>query len=134
MPVTVHDVKQSMDSMIGALQKQLDDLSDEMFTVLPNGTAKYTPAARAELNNVRSKLSQEIFHRQLVAAFDEATVQVVQQPTQTEVKALQTTLTQLGKPLDQLNDFRVIVGFVEGIMTDTANRFNELTNLLQPMP
>ena len=132
MPVDVKQVKQSMGDLVAALQKKLKELSVEIFVLLPNGRLKYGPDERAELNNVRAKLAQEIFHRELVAAFDEASVQVVAQPTPAEVTALQATMVKIGGPLDVLNDHRAIVGFIEGIMTDSANRFNELKALITP--
>lgn len=132
MPVDVKQVKQSMEDLVAALQKKLKELSVEIFVLLPDGRLKYRPDERAELNNVRAKLAQEIFHRELIAAFDEASIQVVAQPKPSEVKALQATMVKIGGPLDALNDHRAIVGFIEGIMTDTANRFNELKALITP--
>jgi hypothetical protein len=132
MPVDAKQVKQSMEDLLLSLKSKLDELSNEIFLLLPNGRLKYGPDERAELNNVRAKLVQEIFHRELIAAFDEASVQAVTQPTQGEVEALQLTLVKIGGPLDALNNHRAIVTFIEGIMTDTANRFNELTTLIKP--
>lgn len=132
MPVDVKQVKQSMEDLVAALQKKLKELSVEIFVLLPDGRLKYRPDERAELNNVRMKLAQEIFHRELIASFDEASIQVVAQPKPSEVKALQATMVKIGGPLEALNDHRAIVGFIEGIMTDTANRFNELKALITP--
>ena len=132
MPVDVKQVKQSMEDLVAALQKKLKELSVEIFVLLPDGRLKYRPDERAELNNVRAKLAQEIFHRELIAAFDEAAIQIVTQPTPAEVTALEATMFKIGGPIDALNDHRAIVGFIEGIMTDTANRFNELKTLITP--
>lgn len=134
MPVGVPDVKSSMQGIVNALQEKLDELSQEIFSLSSDGRLKYELAERSELNNLRMKLAHEIYHRELVAAFEEASVQVVRQPTEDEVNALSSLMRKIGKPLDQLADYRAIVTFVEGVMTDSASRFNELAQLIKPKP
>ena len=132
MSVDVKQVRQSIQDMVVALQLKSKELSVEISVLSPNGRLKYRTDERAELNNVHAKLAQELFHRELIAAFDEAAVQVAAQPEPRELKALQATMVKRGRPSNQLNDHHAIVGFIEGIMTDSANRFNELKALITP--
>ncbi len=130
MAATPKSIQSSMEAVIAGLKKQLDDLSTEMFSRLPNKKRKYTEAERDELNNLRAKLSQEIFHREVMAAFDAATVTVVRQPTVAESDALKATLVELGKPLTAKANAFAVVDFVEDLMSTTAKRFNELVSTL----
>ena len=131
MAETPQSIQRSMELMIAGLKDQLDELSADIFS-LKNGKRKYTAAERDELNNVRSKLVQEIFHRELMAAFDAATVTVVRQPTLTEVENLKATMIELSQPLDALNSAFAVVNFVEDLMSKTVKSLNVLGSTLQP--
>lgn len=132
MAETPQSIQRSMKLVIAGLQDRLDELSTDIFSLLPSGTRKYTAAERDELNNLRSKLVQEIFHREVMAAFDAATVTVVRQPTVTEVANLKATMVELGKPIDAMNSAFAVVDFIEDLMSKTVKRLNELVSTLQP--
>lgn len=134
MAETPQSIQESMRAIIAGLQSQLDALNADIFTFLPNGRRKYSPAERAELNNVRSKLVQEIFHREVMAAFDAATFTVVHQPTVTEVDEFRATLVELGKPLPIVSTAFAVVNLIEGLMSKAVNQLNELTAALAPKP
>lgn len=121
-----------MNLVIAGLQDRLDELNTDIFSLLPSGKLKYTAAERDELNNLRSKLVQEIFHREVMAAFDAATVTVVRQPTATEVANLKATMVELGKPLDTMSTAFAVVDFIEDLMSKTVKRWNELVTTLGP--
>ena len=116
---TTTDAKNNMNDLVDGLKAQYDQLSSYMQT-LPSLTQQ------TEVNNLRSKLSLEIHHRELMAAFDEAAATVIRPPAQAEVDNLQNTLRDLNKSISAIADFQAVVGFIENVMTETAQSFNDI--------
>lgn len=77
MSVDVNQVRQSMQDLVVALQLKSKELSVEIFVLSPNGRLKYRTDERSELIDLRMKVAQAIFHRELSATFDEAGIQLV---------------------------------------------------------
>jgi hypothetical protein len=124
MPYEVEDARASMEFLIQGLKRQHEQLSSFMNTLT-------SFSKRAEVNNLRTKLSIEIHHRELIAAFDAASAQIIRPPTETEVDNLRQTLVALQKDLDGLANFQAVVGFIEGVMTENAERFAEILKTIR---
>ncbi|MBV9925261.1 MAG: hypothetical protein JOZ96_09625 [Acidobacteria bacterium] len=124
MAFTPSDAKHNMESLIKGLESQRQQLKD-MIDGLVNTTKI------AELNNLREKLNIEIKHRKSMAAFEEASVEIIRPPTPQEVAALQATLRALDKDLSGLANFQAVVSFVEDVMTQNAERFVEIVETIK---
>ncbi|HKR61612.1 MAG TPA: hypothetical protein VJS64_18135 [Pyrinomonadaceae bacterium] len=120
MPYTAKDAQDNMNSLIEALQTKYDGLKDFLFT------PGLTPTQKDIVNNQMAKLLLEIHHKSLLAIFDAASTTVIREPTPAEVTALQKTLTEMGKDLDSLANFQAVIKFVEDLMTQNAQRFNDI--------
>ena len=125
MPYTSSDAKDNMNELIHVLQDKYDALKDYIFT------PGLTPTQQDIINNLMVKLLMEIHSKSLIAAFDAAAVAVVREPTATEVAALQKSLQDLGKDLDSLANFQAVVKFIEDVMTQNAQRFNDILKTIQ---
>jgi hypothetical protein len=119
MAFTAADAKENMEKLIAGLQNQFAQL-----TTLMNSVASFD--LRVEINNLRMQLSIEIHHRELLAAFDAASAEVIRPPTPQEVAALQQTLVALDRDLSGLATFQAVVSFVQDVMTQNAERFVEI--------
>lgn len=115
--------KSNMETIIAGLNRKYDELSDILFRL-------DSPVDRAEINNLRTKLSLEIHHRELLAAFDEIAATIIRPPTEEEVNAFQVTLTELGRALDKEASIRATVGFIEDLMTNSAKRFIDIVETI----
>jgi hypothetical protein len=124
MEYTPTDAKENMESLIAGLKRKFNQL-----TTLMNSLASFD--LRVEINNLRMKVSIEIHHRELLAAFDAASAQVIRPPTAQEVAALQDTLGALDRDLSSLGSFQAIVSFVEDVMTQNAGRFMEILSTIK---
>lgn len=124
MAYTPAEARQNMKSLIAGLKNQHQQLSDIL-----DGT--FSASKIAEINNLRMKLSIEIHHREVLAAFDAASKQIVREPTAQEVTALQDTLRALDKDLEGLANFQAVVSFVENVMTENAERFADILKTIK---
>lgn len=124
MAYTPGDAKDNMKSLIAGLKNQHQQLSDMLDGI-------FSASKIAEINNLRMKVSIEIHHRELLAAFDAASAQVVREPTAQEVAELQDTLRELDKDLSGLANFQAVVSFVENVMTQNAERFIEILKTIK---
>lgn len=124
MEYTPIDAKENMQSLIAGLKNKFNQL-----TTLMNSLASFD--LRVEVNNLRMKVSIEIHHRELLAAFDAASAQVIKPPTEQEVAALRNTLVELDRDLSGLGSFQAIVSFVEDVMTQNAERFMEILSTVR---
>jgi hypothetical protein len=124
MAYTPADARRNMQSLIAGLNKKFEELTSLMHSL-----ASFD--LRVEVNNLRAKVSREIRHRELLAAFDAASVEVIRPPTQEEVANLQNTLVELDRDLSGLASFQAIVSFVEDVMTQNAERFIEILDTIR---
>ena len=120
MPFTASDAQDKMNRLIAGLQAKFDELKEFAFT------PGLTPTQKDIINNQLTKLLLEIHHKSMLAIFDAASKTVIRAPTPTEVKAFQKTLEDLGKDLDSLANFQAVVKFIEDLMTQNAQRFNDI--------
>lgn len=120
MAYTPTNARNNMNALIEKLQKKYDDLMDYQFT------PGLTPSQKDIIRNQAMKVLLEKHHKSLLATFDVASTQVIREPTPTEVKALQNTLTEMGRDLDSFANFQAVVKFVENVMTQNAQRFNDI--------
>lgn len=127
MSYTANDAQENMESLIAGLKKQFKALTAYMN----NADDPLTFSEKVEINNLRTKVSIEIHHRELLAAFDAAAVEVIRPPTAQEVAALQDTLVELDRDLDDIADFQAVVGFAEDVMTQNAERFMEILKTIR---
>ena len=120
MAYTANDAQDNMNLLIEGLQTKYDDLMEYQFN------PELKPTEQDIIRNQAAKVLIEKHHRSLLAAFDAASVEVIRAPTAAEVNALQDTLTAMGRDLDSLANFKAVVKFVEEVMTENAQRFNEI--------
>src|ERR1044072_9841137 len=120
MPFTASDAQEEMNSLIEGLQAKYDELKDYIFT------PGLTPTQKDIINNQMAKLLLEIHHKSMLAIFDAASTTVIREPTAAEVKAFQNTLEALGRDLDSLANCQAVVKFIEDLMTQNAQRFNDI--------
>lgn len=124
MAYTPADAKENMESLIAGLKKKFNELTNLMSSL-----ASFD--LRVEVNNLRLKVSIEIHHRELLAAFDAASAEVIRPPTPGEVANLRNTLIELDRDLSSLASFQAIVSFVEDVMTQNAERFAEILDTIR---
>ena len=124
MAYTPADARRNMQSLIAGLNKKFEELTSLMHSL-----ASFD--LRVEVNNLRTKVSIEIHHRELLAAFDVASAEVIRPPTPEEVASLQDTLVELDRDLSGLASFQAIVSFVEDVMTQNAERFIEILDTIR---
>jgi len=120
MAYTATNARNNMNALIDELQKKYDDLMDYQFTPV------LTPTQKDIIRNQAMKVLLEKHHKSLLAYFDAASTQVIRDPTPTEVKALQIALTEMSMVLDSFANFQAVVKFVEDVMTQNAQRFNDI--------
>lgn len=120
MPYSAADAQQNMEKLITGMEHLYDELNDYF------DTPGLTTAEKNDINFRMAKLSAEIHHTKLLIHFDAASTPVIREPTQTEVQALQNTLTNLGTELDTMNNVKAVIKFVEEVMTQNAQRIIEI--------
>jgi hypothetical protein len=120
MDYSAADAQQNMEDLVNGMEHLYDELNDYY------DTPGLSTADKNDINYRMAKLSAEIHHTQLLTHFDAASTPVIREPTDAEVNALANTLTNLGRDLDQMNNVKAVIKFVEEVMTQNAQRLIEI--------
>ena len=120
MAYSAADAQQNLEDLIEGMEHLYEELNDYF------DTPGLTTAEKNDINFRMAKLSAEIHHTRLLTHFDAAATPVIREPTDAEVQALATTLTNLGAELDAMNNVKAVIKFVEEVMTQNAQRIIEI--------
>lgn len=121
---TQKDVKDNLDALIKGLKVKIHELTKIMHV-------QRSFIKRAQVNNLRVKLSLEIHNREFLAKMVTTKNTVLRDPTVKERNALKSTLHNLNAPLDSNGSLKVTTSFIEDLMTQVAKCFIDTANLLK---
>jgi len=120
MAYTPADAKGNMESLIDGLQEKFDQL------FLRSQKPGLSFEDKTQITTEMAKVNQDLFHRRITAAFDEASATIIREPSATEVKNLQATLQLMGKDINSIATISAVIKFAEDVMTANAQRFSDI--------